>query len=71
MARLLIKFGRRLVVSKRHKQVRSSIIFLFTNFLGTMSILFAIEVLLIMCGLENICLPINYGAIDILSKVIF
>lgn len=71
MKRLLAIAGRRLLISKRHKSVRQSLIYLLTHIFFAGVVIFIIELLLIFLGISNISIPLNTRAISILSQILF
>jgi len=71
MAKLFLRLGRRLFVSKRKKSVRGSIIFLLTNFLLLTAIIFTVEIILIFLGVGNIFVPLTSPVWSLLTKLVF
>lgn len=59
MAELLLRFGNRLVFSRRHNCVRRILVFLATNALLIAGIVFAFELALIVLGLEEVFVPLT------------
>lgn len=57
------------MISRRHKRVRSTIIFLYTNFLTLMTILIILEILLLFLGLNNIYIPLPQGLWNLLDTI--
>jgi len=52
------RLARLLLISRRHREVRSSVVFVFTNTFGLLSFSFAVTSILIAIGLAGIHLPI-------------
>ncbi len=71
MARLLFNLGKLIMISRRQRRVRKSVVFLFTNLLVLAGIIFSVEILLIILGIENITLPIPALTNDFISKLVF
>jgi hypothetical protein len=70
MARFLLHLGGLLFINTRHKSVRSSIIFLLTNFLLLASIVFTIEIILIFLGVGNVFVPVTSAVWDFLTPLV-
>jgi len=60
MSKLFLRFGGFLFFNKRHQSVRSSIIFLLTNFLLLAGAVFTLEIILIFLGVQDIFLPMTH-----------
>jgi hypothetical protein len=58
MAGLLFRVGKRLLISKRRQSVRGTVIFAFTHLLLFIGIVFAIELVLLLLGANDIYVPI-------------
>ncbi len=71
MARLLFRFGRVLMVSRRRKQVRSSLVFLFTAFIRTAAVVFSLEIVLIALGTAEVTLPPARRLMEVISRIAF
>lgn len=71
MARFLSHIGGMLFLNKRHKSVRTSIIFLLTNFLVLSGIVFTMEIILIFLGVGNVFVPMTSTVWDFLTKLVF
>jgi hypothetical protein len=71
MFRFLTSLGSLVVFSRRHKTVRKTVIFLVTNFTAIASIIFSIEVILIILGVRNISLPLGRHTLQILTRLFF
>jgi hypothetical protein len=59
MSKFFLRIGGLVFFNKRHQSVRSSIIFLLTNFLLLAGAVFTIEIILIFLGVGNIFLPMT------------
>jgi|LFRM01.1.fsa_nt_gb hypothetical protein len=71
MGRTLLKFGQMLMVSRRNRSVRQSIILLFTNILLFSGVVFTLEIILIFLGIGNIFLPLTTKALSILNGIFY
>jgi len=71
MARLFLQLGGLLFFNKRHKSVRSGIIFLLANFLLLTGIVFTVEIILIFLGVGNIFVPVTSAVWDFLTKLVY
>ncbi len=67
MAHFLFRIGKRLMISKRNRNVRGWIIFLFTHFLLLAGIVFSIEIILILLGVGDIFIPFSGKIFKLLS----
>lgn len=70
MARLFFGFARRLLVSKRHRRVRHSVVFLYTNLLLAASLVFALEVVFIYLGIGDTVLPLTKPVREFLAGLV-
>jgi hypothetical protein len=70
MARFFLHLGGLLFINKRHKSVRSSIIFLLTNFLLLAGIVFTVEIILIFLGVGNVFFPVTSAVWDFLTRLV-
>ena len=68
MAGLLFRMGKRLLISKRRQSVRGTIIFAFTHLLLFIGIVFAVELVLLMLGANDIYVPIAGRIVDIIHR---
>lgn len=71
MTKLFKKFGNVLVISRRHRHVRKSVIFLFTNLLVLAGLIFTLEIVLIFLGVGDIILPFQFFNGDFIKGLIF
>lgn len=71
MARFIVNLGKLLMISRTQRRVRKGVIFLFTNILVLVGIVFALEIVLILMGMENITLPIPLLTSDLVTKLLF
>jgi hypothetical protein len=71
MSKFFLTLGHFLIFSKKHKSIRGSIVFLFTNFLLLVSIVFIVEIVLIFLGMGNVFLPLTRTVSDFLSGLVF
>jgi hypothetical protein len=60
-----------LIFSKRHKGVRSGVIFLFSNLLAIAGLIFTLEVALIFLGMSDLFLPLTRAAQSFLNGLVF
>ncbi len=71
MADLILRLGGRLVFSRRHQCVRRSVVFLIANALVVAGVVFAVELLVILLGLENVFLPLTSDTLSFLTRLFF
>ncbi len=71
MARFFLNFGKLLMISRRQRTVRKSVVFVFTNLLFLTSLIFLLEIALIILGLDNIVLPIPFLTGEFVSNLLF
>ena len=71
MAELILRLGSRLVFSRRNQCVRRSVVFLVTNALVIAGVVFAVELLVILLGLENVFLPLTSDTLSFLTSLFF
>jgi hypothetical protein len=71
MAQFFLRFSRFLMVSRRHKRVRGSVIFLFRNFLLVVAALLTAEVVLICMGIFGMYLPLPGQVWEVLLRAAF
>lgn len=71
MGKFFYNFGKLLVVSNKHRMIRKSVIFLFTNLLIVAGLLFSLEIVLILLGVGDIILPIPFLSGDFLIDLVF
>lgn len=71
MKKLLTLIGSRLMISHRHRTVRQSIIFLFTNILLLAGIVFLVEIALILLGIGDIFIPLTVHITKFLKSLFF
>jgi hypothetical protein len=71
MAKFFLQLGGLVFFSRRHKSVRSSIIFLLANFLLLTAIIFTVEIILICLGVGNIFVPLTSSVWGLLTKLVF
>jgi dolichol kinase len=70
MLHLFTRLGGRFFFSKRHKSVRGSVVFIFTNLLLLASLVFFLEIILIFLGIGNFFIPLTHGISEFLSKCV-
>ncbi len=71
MARFIVNLGKLLMISRRQRRVRKSLVLLYTNILVLIGIIFGLEIVLIFLGVENITLPIPFLTSDLVTKLLF
>lgn len=71
MADLILRLGGRLVFSRRNQCVRRSVVFLVANALVVAGVVFALELLVILLGLENVFLPLTSDTLSFLTRLFF
>jgi hypothetical protein len=71
MTHFFLRFGRAIVISRRHKRVRNGLIFFFRHFFLVVSALFVMELLVILLGVGNIFLPVPRHVWESVSKLVF
>jgi hypothetical protein len=71
MAKFFLQLGGLLFFNKRHNSVRSSIIFLLTNFLLLAAVIFTVEIILIFLGVGNVFVPMTSSVWGLLNKLVF
>jgi hypothetical protein len=57
MANILYLIGKRVLISKSRGNVRGTVIFLLTNLLLIIGTIFAVQVVIVVLGLEGIYIP--------------
>jgi hypothetical protein len=67
----LLKLCNFLVISRKHRNVRKTIIFLFTNLLIFAGLIFTFEIVLIYLGVDNIAVPLPIFTSDFLQELVF
>ena len=65
------RLARLLIISRRHRKVRSSVVFLFTNTFALLSISFAAAIALIGIGLAGISLPVPAALSRLAANILF
>jgi hypothetical protein len=71
MTKFLKLIGSRLMISHRHRTVRQSMIFLFTNILLLAGLIFLIEIALILLGVGDIFIPPTLQITKFLKSIFF
>jgi len=71
MTRILLNIGWRLMISKRHRSVRQSLILLITNFFILSGVVFTVEIVFILLGIGNISFPLTRRSLEIISRIVF
>lgn len=71
MGKFFFRFGKLLMISRRHRNVRKSVIFLFKNLLILAGLIFTLEIVLILLGVGDIILPIPFLSGDFLIDLLF
>jgi hypothetical protein len=71
MAELLMRLGSRLVFSRRNQCVRPSLVVLLVNALAVAGVVFSVELLVILLGLENVFLPLTSDTLSFLTELFF
>ncbi len=69
MADLILRLGSRLIFSRRNQCVRKGVVFLVTNGLVAAGVVFAVELLVILLGLENVFFPLTHDTLSFLTKL--
>ncbi len=69
MAKLFFRLGRFVVVSRKQKQVRSTLVFLFKNFFLGIGILLTLEIVVIALSLNGVVFPLPSGVLEFLSRI--
>ncbi|MFP4162623.1 MAG: hypothetical protein ACLFQB_10685 [Chitinispirillaceae bacterium] len=67
MARFLFRIGKRLMISKRKRSVRGEVIFILTHLLLLAGIVFALEIVLILLGVEDMYIPFLHNVLDLIG----
>lgn len=70
MGKFLSKLGTFIVISRRHRRVRRTIVFLFSNLLFLSTLIFTVEIILIFLGVGGIAIPLPFKR-DLLINLIF
>jgi len=65
MLKKFLSIGDLILISRRKKSIRKSLIFLFSNFLLIIAIIFTLEMFLILLGINNIFLPIGGSILNL------
>jgi hypothetical protein len=71
VGRSLVRFAKRLLLSRRHKCVRRSVVLAVTNFLFLAGFIFALEIVIIVLGVGNIFLPFTHNALSFFTELFF
>ena len=71
MARFFLRLGKLLVINRKHRSIRTTVILLFTNLLVLAGIIFSLEIILILFGISDIILPIPFSSAKFLLTLIF
>ncbi len=71
MGRLVKRVGSFVLFARGADNVRGGVVFLFTQFLLVLSVLFIAECLLILLGITNVCLPFKQSLNLILEKIVY
>ena len=71
MGRFFFNFGKLLMISRRHRSVRKTVIFLFTNLLILAGLIFTLEIVLILLGVGDVIIPLPFLSGDFLIDLIF
>ena len=69
MAELILRLGKRLVISRRNKCLRTSFVVLVTNLMIIAALIFTVELAFILLGLGNIFFPFHHHTLEILLKL--
>lgn len=64
------KLGNLLMISRKHRRVRTTLIFLFTNSLILASVIFLVEIIVILFGIYDVSLHLPIRS-DILRDLLF
>jgi hypothetical protein len=65
MLKKFLSIGDLILISRSKKSIRKSLIFLFSNFLLIIAIIFTLEMFLILLGINNIFLPIGGSILNL------
>ncbi len=71
MGKFFVKVGNLLVISRRHRRVRKTVMFLFTNLLILAGLIFTLEIVLIFLGVGDVILPLPFLSGDFLIDLMF
>jgi hypothetical protein len=71
IAKSILHFPARIVLSRRNKTIRGAFVFLFTNLLLFLSVIFLLEIVLIFLGIKNVFLPASPAISGFLSRLVF
>jgi hypothetical protein len=69
MAELILRLGNRLMVSRRKKCVRGSLLWLFSHLMVSAAVVFLIELIVILLGLGDVFLPLKHETFALLSRL--
>jgi hypothetical protein len=67
----MLRLGKRLVFSRRRQCMRRGVLTLSTHVLAVAGFIFALELLLILAGLEDVFLPLSQGTLSYLTDLFF
>jgi len=71
MARFFLQLGKLLVINRKHRSIRTTLILLFTNLLILAGIIFSLEIALILLGISDVMLPLPFLNARFLLNLIF
>ncbi len=71
MGKFFVNVGNMLVISRKHRRVRKSVIFLFTNLLILAGLIFTLEVVLIFLGVGDVIIPLPFLKGESLINLVF
>jgi hypothetical protein len=71
MGHFFLRLGEGLFFSRKQKSVRGGILFLFANVIVLISVIFAIEIVLVFLGMDNFFIPLTHPISEFLSKLVF
>ncbi|HLV32706.1 MAG TPA: hypothetical protein VKY57_14140 [Chitinispirillaceae bacterium] len=71
MGKFLLSMGQRLVISRRDSCVRQGFIFAITNLLLISGLIFILELVLILTGVENIIIPWTSEVLSFFHDLVF
>jgi hypothetical protein len=67
----LISLGQRLLINSNENSIRKGIVFCVSYLLLFFSLLFSVEIALILLGIGDIILPWTTKALEIINRLVF
>lgn len=71
MFKLPYRIFKRIIISRKKKSVRRGIIFLLTNMMTIACIIFAVEIVIVLLGTEDVHIPLTHSVQNLLKTLFF